>query len=63
VAKLSHLFTEHYRAKHTPFRIEKRFVFFLNFGIADWRDEFERGGVAATLKFIFGLSNALNFEF
>jgi hypothetical protein len=27
-------------------------------GVADWRDEFVRGGGAATHKFILGLSNA-----
>jgi hypothetical protein len=27
-------------------------------GVADWRDEFVRGGYAATHKFIPGLSNA-----
>jgi hypothetical protein len=30
------------------------------FGVADWRDEFVRGGYAATHKFILGLSNAQN---
>jgi hypothetical protein len=29
-----------------------------SFGAADWRDEFVRGGYAATHKFILGLSNA-----
>jgi hypothetical protein len=29
-----------------------------NQGVADWQDEFVRGGVAATHRFIPGLSNA-----
>jgi hypothetical protein len=33
-------------------------IFRVNLGVADWRDEFVRGGYAATHKFIPGLSNA-----